>query len=343
MKKGERNEKRIKVLSLFDGISCARVALESAGFKVEKYFASEIDKHAVQVSQKNYPDIVQLGDVCGITAKSVAGGGIDLLIGGSPCQDLSIANTNRKGLAGSRSGLFYEYVRILKKVKPKYFVLENVASMSQESRDTISKELGVQPIMIDAGLVSAQIRRRLFWTNIPGVAVPKNREILLKDIIHETRGESFDLEKYRVTDKALEWITNPVRLKKKFSQLNGSKALTMLARKYANWGGTYILVVPEATSAGFTLAEVGDSVDITFLKSKTRRGRVGKKAKNLMTSNNIAVVGEGYLRKLTPIECERLQCLPDNHTDGISETQRYKALGNAFNVEVIKHIVSHIK
>lgn len=334
-------KKTIKVLSLFDGISCARVALERAGFKVEKYFASEIDQHAVAMSQGNWSDIVHLGDVKNVT-KKLAGGGIGLLIGGSPCQDLSIANTKRKGLAGSRSGLFYEYLRILKEVKPKYFVLENVASMPKEARDIITKELGVEPIMIDAGLVSAQVRKRLFWTNIPGVTVPKDRGIMLNDIIHETRGEDFDLAKYVVTGKHLEWIKKPERLKKKYCQINGSKAITMVARQYANWGGTYIYV-PEATKKGYAIAEDGDAIDISFPNSKTRRGRVGKKAKNLMTSNNICVYKNGYIRKLTPIECERLQSLPDRYTESASDTQRYKAIGNGFNAEVIRHIISHIK
>ena len=132
----------MKVLSLFDGISCARVALERAGVKVEKYYASEIDKYAIQISQKNYPDIIQMGDIKGVSSYSNTNAlcdpfdmnnpewiKIDLLIGGSPCQDLSIAKANRKGLDGERSGLFYEYVRILNEVKPKYFILENVASI----------------------------------------------------------------------------------------------------------------------------------------------------------------------------------------------------------------------
>ena len=255
--------------------------------------------------------------------------------------------------------------------------------MSKEAKATITEALGVEPILINAALVSAQSRKRLFWTNIPGVAQPEDRNIYLKDIIHETRGEVFDLERYIVRGNHLTWITKEERLKKKYTALNGEKALTMMARQYANWNGQYIsmrigqfnsggqgdriysidgksvslasngdgrgaktglyLIVPEATKQGFAIAEPGDSVDLSFPASKTRRGRVGKKAKNLMTSQNIGVVGEGYVRRLTPIECCRLQGLPDNHTEGASDHQAYRMLGNAFNADVIAHILSFIK
>jgi len=153
------NQNGINVLSLFDGISCGRVALDRARIKVKNYWSSEIDKYAIQISQKNWPDIKQVGSVVGLKF----GEQIDLLIGGSPCQDLSIAKKNRKGLDGERSGLFWEYVRILKEVKPRYFVLENVASMPKEAKEIITKTLGVEPKMINAALVSAQNRKRLFF------------------------------------------------------------------------------------------------------------------------------------------------------------------------------------
>ena len=195
----------MKILSLFDGISCAYVALKRAGFKVDAYYASEIDKYAMQISQKNYPSIVQIGDVKTIGERFDMNpdfaNGIDLLIGGSPCQDLSIAKQGREGLKGARSGLFWEYVKILKQVKPKYFVLENVASMKAEAKDEITKALGVEPIMINANLVSAQNRKRLFWTNIPNVVLPKDRQIFLKDIL-EPKVE----EKYFINDATLKTI-----------------------------------------------------------------------------------------------------------------------------------------
>ncbi len=175
----------MKVLSLFDGISCARVALERAGILVEIYFASEVDEYAIKISKKNWPDIIQIGDVQKVNVEmGWALRDVDLLIGGSPCQDLSIARApaGRDGLKGVRSGLFYEFLRIMKETKPKYFILENVVSMSDESKDTITELMGVNPIMIDASLVSAQNRKRLFWTNIP-VSIPEDRHIMLKDIV----------------------------------------------------------------------------------------------------------------------------------------------------------------
>lgn len=158
----------LRVLSLFDGISCGQVALERAGIPVEVYYASEIDKYAISVTQKNYPNTIQLGDV-----KTVKGADlpkIDLLMGGSPCQDLSIIkSTSRKSLNGEKSRLFWEFVRVLKETKPKYFLLENVAGMTEESKNIISEELGVKPVFIDSKYFSAQKRPRLYWTNLPVV------------------------------------------------------------------------------------------------------------------------------------------------------------------------------
>lgn len=171
----------MNVLSLFDGMSCGQIALERAGIKVDKYYASEIKPHAVKVTQFNYPNTIQLGDVFDIDLNKLPQ--IDLLIGGSPCQDLSIAMRDRQGLEGIKSKLFWEYVRILKKVKPKYFLLENVARMKTEDRDVISKILGVEPVRINSSLVSAQLRDRFYWTNIPNVTAPKDKKIKLQDVL----------------------------------------------------------------------------------------------------------------------------------------------------------------
>lgn len=185
--------KPITVLSLFDGISCGRVALERANIPVKTYYASEIDKFAIQVTQKNYPNTIQLGDVTKIDFKQFEGK-VDLLIGGSPCQDLSIAG-NRKGLAGERSGLFYKYVEALQTIKPKYFLLENNVGMPKEAYEEISQLLGCYPVMINSALVSAQSRRRFYWTNIgekeydlfqfPTCAIPQppDRKIYLQNIL----------------------------------------------------------------------------------------------------------------------------------------------------------------
>ena len=172
----------MNVLSLFDGISAGQVALERAGIKVDNYYASEIDKYAIQVTMKNYPNTIQVGDVINLDSKILPK--IDLLFGGSPCQSFSIAG-NGMGFDG-KSGLFYEYVRLLKECNPKYFLLENV-KMKKEWEDVISNLLSVKPIEINSNLVSAQNRKRLYWTNIPNIQIPKDKKILLKDIISYNR------------------------------------------------------------------------------------------------------------------------------------------------------------
>lgn len=173
----------MNVLSLFDGISCGYLALQRANIPIENYYAYEIDKYAIQVSKKRFPQIQHFGNVVG--ADFQAHKDIDLLIGGSPCQDLSVAKQNRKGLDGKRSGLFWEYARALKEVKPKYFLLENVASMSKVDKAIITEALGVEPILTNSALVSAQNRRRLYWTNIPNISQPKDKGLKLADVLED--------------------------------------------------------------------------------------------------------------------------------------------------------------
>ena len=171
----------MNVLSLFDGISCGQVALERAGIQVDNYYASEIKGKAIKVTQYNYPNTIQLGDITKIDLSNLPE--IDILIGGSPCQDLSIAMKDGDGLKGEKSKLFWEYVNVLQAVKPKHFLLENVARMSQEDKDIISDIVGVQPIRINSRLLSAQLRDRYYWTNIPGVEQPEDKGIKLQDIL----------------------------------------------------------------------------------------------------------------------------------------------------------------
>lgn len=295
----------MKVLSLFDGISCAMVALERANIAVELYHASEIDRYAIQVSSNNYPDIVQLGSVTDINPLPI----YDILIGGSPCQDLSIAKRSRKGLQGEKSGLFWEYVRILKTCQPKYFILENVASMSQEAKQEITTTLGVEPIMIDASLVSAQKRKRLFWTNIPNVTQPQDRGILLKDILLDGIAE---------------------REKSLVITATYSRACP---RDYFTRSNRQLIKVGHFNKGG-----QGDRVYSIEGKSVTLSALGGGRG----AKTGLYETTKGIYRKLHPIECERLQGLPDNYTEGISKTQRYKCLGNAFNVDVVAHILSFI-
>lgn len=182
----------MKVLSLFDGMSCGQLALDRTGIKINKYYASEIDKKSIEITMKNYPNTIQLGD---ITQLDATGLGIDLLIGGSPCQNLSRAVINNikhnQGLKGEQSSLFYDYVRILTETKPKYFLFENVESMRNEDRDIITETLGVEPIMINSSLVSAQDRKRYYWTNIPNVTQPADRGLVLGDIVEKDVKEKY--------------------------------------------------------------------------------------------------------------------------------------------------------
>lgn len=340
----------MRVLSLFDGISVAQQALKELGVLPE-YYASEIDKYAISITQKNHPNTIQMGSVLEINSPDYQD--IDLLIGGSPCQDLSIAKKNRQGLSGSRSGLFWEYVRILQEVKPRYFVLENVNSMPKEAKQVITEALGVEPIMINAALVSAQNRKRLFWTNIPNVTLPDDRGILLRDILEPKVDESFFVKDKSNTirtsgrgsgiDDKHNWDTIRVggfnsggQGDRIYSEDGKSVALS------ANGGGrgakTGLYLVKGVASRTYPRTKQ-DGVE----RKKQIEVRADEKS-NAMTSvsGDSMVLENSIVRKLTPVECERLQSLPDNYTEGVSNTQRYKALGNAFNCAVIKHILKNI-
>ena len=327
----------MNVLSLFDGISCARVALERAGIRVKTYYASEIDKHAIAISTKNYPDIVRLGDVRSVTTLPEP---IDLLIGGSPCQDLSIAKKGRKGLAGDRSSLFWEYVRIKEALNPKWFVLENVASMSRGDRQTITDILRVEPILIDASLVSAQSRKRLFWTNISNIKQPEDKGILLKDILQPdadvddrflVNGKSFCLTaSYSKTSQAPK--------EKEVNHEAEKRCRTLVFHKTAQTGLYYMGHLEGSIRKGM---EGQEHLSRSHPQCDRVYGVEGKSptlAASETSGRTHVVVGRD-IRKLTPIECERLQCLPDNYTEGVAITHRYKALGNAFNVDVVAHIL----
>lgn len=486
----------MRVLSLFDGIACWYEALVRAWIKVDAYYASEIDKYAIQIAQKNHPDIIQLGDV-----KNIEGGGrlsnIDLLIWWSPCQWFSIAG-KMLNFDDPRSKLFFEFVRILKEVKPKYFLLENV-KMKKEWQDIISQQLWVEPIEINSSLVSAQSRRRLYRTNIPNVTQPQDKGILLKDILQENVDE-----KYNCSDKQIEIALWGKHQQDNIQTVDG-KARTLVAWTHGNaahYTKTLIDVVgwevriKQATKQWYIVAEEWDGislssdhssssrswigvwkantlvcwwdsyvyepkmaynphtrdykvnwwkswksftisamdyahpkvvmipnvvrvrkyeVDIEWLKEELRshktisnkeiaerldvpkttvdhrfridscfaipdaeirfrlkellgittdrfdksitefeeRPWVYEKAERkipvewkmttLTTGSNDEIINWPIIRKLTPIECERLQTLPDNYTAWVSDTQRYKALWNGRTVDVIAHIFSFME
>jgi site-specific DNA-cytosine methylase len=266
----------MRVLSLFDGCAGARQALDNLGINCT-YYASEVDKYAIQIAMKNYPDIIQLGDITKLDESNLPKD-IDLLVGGSPCQGFSFAG-KQLNFNDPRSRLFFEFIRIFKETKPKYFVLENV-KMKKEYQDVISEYLGVQPVVINSSLLTAQNRERLYWTNIPSVEQPVDRGLFLCDVISPGSGKYLTKE----TSSRPRTIRNIRR--------PDQKSFCLLATMY-----------------------------------------------KLSQSNGMTVVDDNGLRCISPIECERLQGMKDNYTEGVSNTQRYKMIGNGFTIPVIEHIL----
>lgn len=490
----------MKVLSLFDGMSCGQIALKKLGVSVDTYYASEIDKYAIEITQKNFPGTIQVGDITKLKAEDFKD--VDLMLAGSPCQGFSFAG-KQLAFDDPRSALFFEFIRLLKEIKPKYFLLENVR-MKKEFIDVISEQVskcypeilfGIEPILINSSLLSAQSRQRLYWTNIQGVTQPKDKNIVLKDIL-ETDGET-DLvinngseakkqniekgttllardykgwntygmtgvrEKPQQVGKLIEKvkvrkhevdIPNLQHLLRVFKTYSGktnktiAKETDMPLTKVEHWFRTdSSFAIPsddiwyklkevlgittdafdkqimefeikdgvyetkqrvysdEGKSPTLTygnadkLIQIGTAVDINghdILKRvyspegkaptlntmgggnrepKVACGRMvgrykingvrqdhkgsvaGKttqmlelrrdqKTNNLSTvqKDNVLTKDDVYWRRLTPLECERLQTVPDNYTDGVSNTQRYKMLGNGWTVDVIAHILKNM-
>ena len=339
--KNKKMKEGINVLSLFDGMSCGQIALNKLGVKVNKYFACEIDKYAMQVTQHNFPDTIQLGDVQFVTKETFGNHKIDLVIGGSPCQGFSFAG-KMLNFDDPRSRLFFEYVRLVKDLKPKYFLLENV-KMKQESKDIITKYMGVDPIEINSALVSAQTRKRLYWTNIPNVTQPEDKGIVLRDII-----ESGYVDERMVNQGKSHCVTARYSGAVWWNSIE-RRQRTMIALEQVDDK----LRHPEATKKGYAEAGEGEGLDLTFPDSKTRRGRAMKDKSNCLTaaSHEMGIVRKGLTwRKLTPLECERLQTVPDGYTlvmeDGkqkVSNSQRYKMLGNGWTIDVITHIMKNME
>jgi len=271
------------ILSLFDGLGGARIALDELDFECN-YYASEIDEYAMKVHKENYPNTIHLGDIRNIKAADLPK--IHLLIGGSPCQNLTMAG-DKKGLDGEKSSLFFEYVRLKKELNPKYFLLENVASMKNTEKDKMSELMGVQPIKINSADFTAQNRNRYYWTNIPVDEYGKC-DIMLKGVLEDI--DEFHLSKkhHQAFLKSYKW---------KSTDINGKSKVLM---------ASYYKQPPHAP----------------YIECKT---------------------SESGFRMLSPLECERLQGLPDNYTNYVSKTQRYKMIGNGFTVPVIKHLLNNIK
>lgn len=417
----------MKVLSLFDGMSCTQIALKNLGIKVDTYYASEIDKYGIQIAQKNFPDTVHLGDVKDIKGKDLPE--IDLIVAGSPCQGFSFAG-KQLAFDDPRSALFFEFVRILKEVKPKYFLLENVR-MKKEFQAVISEQIssiypectngglfGIEPILINSALLSAQNRNRLYWTNIPNIEQPEDVGIVLRDVLEDNfvadRDKSYCIdanyykggnpknyfEKSRrqlVFDKEFDKMTTKDGKSYALTATyQGAVAWNSIERKQRTMVPTYNTPKQVGTAAdlkGYDIikrvySENGKSPTLTTMggghrepkvavtsyrevrtkeaKEERKRirketgkdhtpfrakelvpredGKVGTLTPSLNKDHTISVKEEELTwRKLTPLECERLQTVPDNYTDGVSNTQRYKMLGNGFTVRVIEHILKNME
>lgn len=452
----------INVLSLFDGMSCGQQALERSGIKVANYYASEIDKHAITVTMANYPNTIQLGSVTEVNGYNLPN--IDLLMGGSPCQSFSFAG-KRKGMSTKceteiltlghylelkkegyefegQSYLFWEFMRLLNEVKPKYFLLENVM-MGEKWEKILSKAIGVNPIEINSALVSAQNRRRLYWTNIglkPGglfgflestIEQPKDKEILLKDILENEVDEKYYLSQQRIetmlkSERSVPYVDEET---KKFNTLlagynkiptDGQYVVhnTMSRSSKSGKGGTghlsradgktYCLdtgntnavevqcmamrgretiLTPKRTEYGKVIRKDYEAANIETKRKniqqleprtdgKTNTLTSVQKDNLVFTKNYVQwdTSGKGYksqqdrahyedgkmgtipagrtevnvllenrkIRRLTPLECERLQTVDDNYTKHVSDTQRYRMLGNGWTVDVIKHIFQYL-
>ena len=387
----------MNVLSLFDGMSCGQQALERVGIKVDNYFASEIDKYAITVTMANYPNTKQLGSVVNVDGYSLPK--IDLLIGGSPCQSFSFAG-KRKGMSTKdeqeiltldhylelksqeyefegQSYLFWEYMRLLNEVKPKYFLLENVM-MGEKWEKILSKAIGVKAIMINSSIFSAQSRQRLYWTNIgmrPSglfgdlesiIEQPKDLGILLKDILEPEVNEKYYLSEKMINgflkhnknhEGRTGFIWQPTEGNKKGACLRANTALAATDNSIIvhntmprssktgkgctghlkrEDGKTYCLDTGQTNAIEIIANQLGNSEK--FGNSTSDKG----KAFTLRTANPNGVILNSKVRRLTPIECERLQTVKDNYTNHVSDSQRYKMLGNGWTVDVIAHIFKYI-
>ena len=302
----------MRVLSLFDGISCGQLALHRAGIPIDVYYASEIDKNAIAITQKNFPNTIQLGDITKIDFTQFIGK-IDLIMGGSPCQDLSIAG-NRKGLSGERSGLFYKFVEAIEVIKPKYYLLENNFGMPQEAYEEMSQLMGCYPIVINSALVSAQNRKRFYWFNFGeksydifgfptcNIPQPKDKGILLKDIY--------------ISDPKLERC---------------DRRILKHARKTKNY------IQYDISGKGYN----SNSCRLYFLDGKSctvSKCRTESHHNILLDENDWS-----KYKIISPVEAERLQTIPDNYTNCVSKTARFEAIGNGWTVDVIAYIFGFLK
>lgn len=354
------------VLSLFDGIACGLEAIKRIGIKVDKYYTSEIDKSALQIANKNHPEIINLGDINNWERWGI--GKVDMIIAGSPCQGFSFAG-KQLNFSDERSKLFFKFVDILNYYKPKYFLLENV-KMKKEYQDTISRYLGVNPVLINSALVSAQNRNRLYWCNWE-ITQPDDKGILLKDIIHENSftdtekaycidhsyykggdlNQYFNKYRRQVIFEVIQSYIVPFEDSIRILDIEVKKNKIGYYRNDSQANRIYTIHGKSVTlcgSAGGLGAKMGSYLFGCITPNRInkrqnwQRFNDGKKFYTLTAQDKHGILIEGYIRKLTPIECERLQTIPDNYTAGISDNQRYKCLGNGWTVDVITHILKEL-
>ena len=336
----------MNVFSCFDGASCGQLALTKLGFPITNYYASEIDKYAIQVTQANFPNTIQLGDITTVDTSQLTN--IDLMMGGSPCQGFSYAG-HRLNFEDPRSKLFFDFIKLRDIVKPKYVLLENVR-MNKDSEDIISEYMGCSPIKINSSLLSAQSRNRLYWfvklvddKYVPVLTMqPQDKGIVIKDILEEL--PFGDIPNYLANSWAGEPRGNKVK------SIDDPKANCLTASMYKGQIPTYIkklIPIDNPTTSTDGLIRVG-SADLKGFDSIKRVYSEDGKAPTLTTMQGghrepkVAVSNYGW-RKLTPLECERLQTMPDNYTNHVSNTQRYKMIGNGWTVDVIAHILKGIQ
>ena len=279
----------MNVLSLCDGMSGGQISLHELGISVNKYYSMEIKKEGIYTTQLNFPNTIQLGDVNDFDISMLNGDTIDLFLCGSPCKNMSLINaTSRDGINGEKSKLFFECVKIMEIVNPKYFLFENVASMTNKDKDIFSKYIGCNPIQINSSLVSAQIRNRCYWTNIPNISIPQDRNIYLKDIIeYNSKPE----EKW--SDKKKQFVVN--KKDTMYIKIDGDKSLPITARGYRAWNTQFV-------------------------------------------TDNFCI------RDLTTNEYRKLQTIPSWISFGeLPKTKITDLIGDGWNIETIKHILSGLK
>ena len=319
------SKRGLTVLSLFDGMSCGQIALERVGVKVDKYYASEIKEHGIKVTQDNYPNTVQVGDVTKLEYEdgvlnneneSFEMGEVDLFIGGSPCKNFSIAcrTEHRKGLDGKDSKLFYEYYRLLKKIKAKYFLLENVGSMRKEDKDILTELMGVEPIQINSKIITGQLRSRLYWTNIPILKELEKKEVFLNDVLEFGWSER---EKARCL---LEGDSRP-----------NTTPIKMFHRYY---------------STGFTTLIFKDKKHYDDCVSHYNQYFKAMSAKEIdiyLRNNDINLSVYNGVRYLNQTELERLQTVPEGYTKMVNRNEAASLLGDGWTVDVIAHLFKGLK